>query len=302
MNKSIKFLSLILCLIIITSVSGCTKYEFGEEGNYIVSAKEALEQIKNGAILVDVQSFDNYKNSHIEGAINIPMSSLVVNEPYDNMLPSKDIVETVMSEAGIKETDLLLLYDNNDNMQAARVQWTLEIYGNKNTKVVSGGIKALQDKGANTSTEIVTLSPSTYKTSEKDNTLIVNLDYINALMNNPNENVIIVDTRSAEEFSQGTIPTSKFIEYKINNYATGEYKSPRDIKLTYLDEGIKPENRIIVFCKTSVRAAQTYSALKNAGFMDVRVYDGAWLEYSANNAPSVQQSDTNIVPSAGDGS
>lgn len=302
MNKSKKFLSLILCLIIIVSVTGCTKYEFGEEGNYIVSAKDALEQISSGAILVDVQAFEDYQNSHIEGAVNVPMSSLVVNEPYANMLPSNDIVETVMSEAGIKETDMLLLYDNNDNMQAARVQWTLEIYGNKNTRVISGGLKALQDEGAKTSTEIKSLSPSTYKTLEKDNTLIVNLDYINALMNNPNENVIIIDTRSAEEFSQGTIPTSKFIEYKINNYANGEYKTPRDIKLTYLDESVKPDNRIILFCKTSVRAAQTYSALKNAGFMDVRIYDGAWLEYSANNTPSVQQSDTNLIPSAGDGS
>ena len=302
MNKAKKFLSLILCLIIIVSVTGCTKYEFGDEGNYIISSKDALEQMKNGAILVDVQAVEDYQKSHIEGAINIPMSSLVVNEPYANMLPDKDIIEAVMSKAGIKETDLLLIYDNNDNMQAARVQWTLEMYGNKNTRVVSGGIKSLLDNGAKASTEITSLKESTYKALEKDNTLIVNLDYINALMNTPNENVIFIDTRSAEEYSQGTIPTSKFMEYKINNYANGEYKSARDIKLTYLDEGIKPENRIILFCKTSVRAAQTYSALKNAGFMDVRIYDGAWLEYSANNTPTVQPSDTNVVPSAGDGS
>jgi len=71
-----------------------------------------------------------------------------------------------------------------------------------------------------------------------------------------------------------------------NNYGNGEYKSPRDIKLTYVQKDIMPDDKLILFCKTSVRAAQTYTALKDAGYKDVRVYDGAWIEYEGEKGPA----------------
>ena len=37
-----------------------------------------------------------------------------------------------------------------------------------------------------------------------------------------------------------------------------------------------------MFCKTSIRAAQTYLAMYNAGYRNLKLYDGAWVEWSAN--------------------
>ena len=50
---------------------------------------------------------------------------------------------------------------------------------------------------------------------------------------------------------------------------------------------------------TSVRAAQTYTALKDAGYEDVRVYDAAWLEYETEMNP---QAPTEEIPSVQDAS
>ena len=120
------------------------------------------------------------------------------------------------------------------------------------------------------------------------------------LIDEPEENTVIIDTRSAEEYAQGTIPGAINIEYIWNDYADGSYKSPRDIRLTYLNKGIYPEMKIIVFCKTSVRAAQTYAALKDAGYQDVRVYDGAWLEFEATEGSTIAPAET--APVQGDAS
>ena len=296
-----KTLILVMTLAIIFLFSGCNSFDFAQEGGYIVSAKDALEQVKAGGILVDARPADKYQEGHIEGAVSIPMSALVVNEPYANMLPTKEQVEEAMGAFGIKETDVLYVYDDSDNMQAARIQWTLEIYGNKNVKVVSGGFKALLANGGSTSTAENKLAATTYTGAELEKTLITNLAYINLIKKDPKENVILVDTRSAEEYKEGTIPGSVWIEYKNNNYTNGEFKSVRDIRLTYLDQNINPDDRIILFCKTSVRAAQTYAALKNAGFKDVRIYDGAWLEYS-DKTDLTQDMVNTVTPSTGDGS
>jgi len=277
-------LAIILSLIVIVA-AGCDSYVFEPTGQYIVTAKDALALMNNGAIMVDVQAPEEYNSAHVEGAVNIPMSALVVNEPYSNMLPPAKQIEDVLGASGIKETDSILLYDDNANMQAARVQWTLNMYNNFNVKVVSGGLKALKEAGAKTSAENTVLPETAYTAGEKQESLLVSLEDIKAILNQPDKKTVIIDTRSDEEFAEGTIPGSVHIEYTWNNYPSGDYKIPMDIQSTYLEQDISPDMKLILFCKTSVRAAQTYAALKDAGYKDVRVYDGAWLEYSDVEKP-----------------
>jgi len=291
-------LTIVFILIMTMMLSACASYDFDEQGGYIITAKDALAA--ENAIIVDVRSSDDYASGHVAGSINLPMSAFVVDEPYSNMLADETQVSAVMSEAGITENDMVYLYDDAANMQAARVEWTLNMYSNENVKVISGGYQALVDAEAEMTTDVPELTPAEYDTGDRQRKLIVTLDYVNKIINEPEENTVIIDTRSASEFAEGTIPGSVHIEYLWNNYANGEYKSPRDIRLTYLNKGINPDTKIILFCKTSVRATQTYAALKDAGFKDVRVYDGAWLEYEAVENPVAPTQET--APVQGDAS
>lgn len=282
-KKSVLLIALILVISVVAT--GCGNFDFNETGGYIVTPKEALDMISDGAILVDAESPETYGLSHIEGAVNVPMSELVVNEPYPNMLAPADQIAQCLGAAGLSQNDTLLVYDNTSNMKAARILWTLNMYGNFNVYVVSGGFEALKEKGAKTTMAATELSETTYTTGEVQKNLIVSLDYLKSQINMPDENTVIIDTRSYEEYMAGTIPGSVHIEYIWNNYSTGEYKSARDLQIVYIDKGIKPDMKLILFCKTSVRAAQTYAALKDAGYKDVRIYDGAWLEYEAVENP-----------------
>lgn len=278
MKKTV-FAIFVIAIALLTA--GCANYDFAQTGQYVVTPKQALELSEQGeALLVDVRSAEDYAASHIDGAVNIPMGLLVTNEPYNNMLPEAEQVEQVMGNSGITEGDMLLVYDNAANMQAARVQWTLNMYGNFNVKVVSGGCNALEEKDVQLSDQATELPEAVYTAGDYQKKLIVSLGYINLLLDTPEENTVIIDTRSNEEYAEGTIPGAVHIEYVWSNYASGQYKNPRDLQSTYIGKGIYPDMKLIVFCKTSVRATQTYTALKDAGYMDVRVYDGAWLEYS----------------------
>lgn len=288
MKKTVLLVIVVLAAILL---SACANFDYAQTGDYIVSPKDATELIKEGTIIVDVQSPEEYALNHIEGAINIPMSSLTVKEPYPNMLPDAEQVSKVMGEAGVSEKDTILVYDNIDNMDAARVQWTLNMYSNFNVKVVSGGITALKEADVNTTSKKTVLDPVEYVAGDYQKSMIVNLEYVKSVINMPDENTVIIDTRSNKEYQEGTIPGSCHKEYVWNMYGNGEYKSPRDIQSTYLAEGIKPDTKIILFCKTSVRATQTYTALKDAGYKDVRIYDGAWVEYFDKENPEVPTKD-----------
>ena len=278
--------------------TACASFDFEEQGGYIITAKEALAL--DGATFVDARGQEEYDKDHVEGAVCLPMSALVVNEPYKNMAPDTQQINEVMSASGLTQDDTLLIYDDASNMQAARIQWTLNLYSNTNVLVVSGGYNALVQAGANMTDATTTIIPAVYETGDKKRKLVVSLNYIKALIDEPEENTVIVDTRSSEEFSAGTIPGSVHIEYVWNNYGSGKYKSPRDIRLTYLNKGLDPDTKIILFCKTSIRAAESYTALKDAGFKDVRIYDGAWLEYEESENPAPPAADT--APVQGDAS
>ena len=112
--------------------------------------------------------------------------------------------------------------------------------------------------------------------------------------------MVIIDVRSDEEVAEGTIPGAVHIEYTNTNYPSGEYKSVMDMQSTFIKNGILPDMKIIVFCKSGVRAAQMYTALKDAGYPEVRVYDGSWAEYSANGEVEVPVE--SVVPSQQDAS
>ncbi len=152
-KKSVLLIALILVISVVAT--GCGSFGFGETGGYIVTPKEAMDMVKDGAILIDAESPETYGLAHIDGAVNVPMSELVVNEPYANMLAPADQIAQCLGAAGISENDTLLVYDNTSNMKAARVLWTLNMYGNFNVYVVSGGFEALKDKGAETSMVII---------------------------------------------------------------------------------------------------------------------------------------------------
>jgi thiosulfate/3-mercaptopyruvate sulfurtransferase len=57
--------------------------------------------------------------------------------------------------------------------------------------------------------------------------------------------------------------------------------SSRDIGLFYKDLGLEKDETIILYCKTSFRATQTAALLQEAGYKNVKVYDGAWLEWES---------------------
>ena len=46
----------------------------------LISIKEAKAMLSNGAVLLDVRNPDEFANGYLEGAINIPLPELAIND------------------------------------------------------------------------------------------------------------------------------------------------------------------------------------------------------------------------------
>jgi thiosulfate/3-mercaptopyruvate sulfurtransferase len=61
-------------------------------------------------------------------------------------------------------------------------------------------------------------------------------------------------------------------------------------RLRDLVKGLDPHKRTIVSCGSGVAASGSYLALLEAGFTNVAVYDGSWMEWSHDKMPTVPKS------------
>jgi len=252
-----------------------------DSGGYIIDADELEQYLElDNAVLVDMQDPEDYAAGHISGAVNITRNDIVVNNPYPNLLAPGEVIEEVLGESGIDNETLVLIYDDSNNMNAARLWWTLRVYGHEEAKVVSGGIEALKRAGFSVSTEAPAVTAKTYQAPEPDQSYIATIEDIMAQVEDPQDNVILLDTRSMEEHESGTIPGSVLVDYELNNFDDGTFKPVQHILLQYKEKGITADQDIMIYCAVSVRGAQTFLALYNAGYRNLQLYDAAWVEYS----------------------
>ena len=110
-------------------------------------------------------------------------------------------------------------------------------------------------------------------------------------------NVVLVDVRSKDEYDgksgaierKGRIPGAVHFEYNNVFNEDGTLKSKSDIEKLTKEVGITADKDIILYCETSVRAGIVYMALTSVlEFPKVKVYDGAYYEWSADSACPVE--------------
>jgi len=281
------FLVLVAILLLVT---GCTSTDApGVKGKEIITAKEALKIVsEENVVLVDAQKSSVYEDGHLEGAVNISRNDITTFAPFPNMLASAEKIAKVLGKNGISNDSTVIVYDDNNNMDAARLWWTMKVYGHQDVKVVSGGRKALLRAGADETSNIPEVAVAEYSIAETNSDMIASKEEVKSILNNPQDDVLLLDVRTTEEYNRGTIPGSIYFNYLYNNYDDGTFRPVRQIHTLYRDKGIVPEKTVIMYCKTSIRAAQTYLALYNAGYRNLKIYDGAWIEWSSDTSLPVQ--------------
>jgi len=301
--KKLTFLLMIIMLTIL--ISACNPSQYVETDSRLVSADNLSEFIANNdkLIIVDMQSLEDYASGHVDGAVNITKNDIVIKVPVDNMLLSKTKFETLMGEKGIDNDSTVLIYDN-DRMSAARLWWTFLMYGNENVLVVDGGLQAINESGIKMSTEAPKVKETTYTAGEKNNDYLAKINDVKAQLDEPNENVVLLDVRTDQEYAEkGKIPSSIMMDYANIFYPDNTFKDVQTTRINFMDDGMRPEKEIIIYCQTSMRASPVFLSLYNAGYRNIKIYDGAFLEWCTNpNNPIELPSGTGPLPSSKDAS
>lgn len=243
-------------------------------------------------IVIDARGREAYDKGHMSGAICMSVEDVVVETTVPGMLMPKEAFEKLMATRGISNNSIVYIYDDQEGIFAARLWWTMKVYGHENVKIVNGGASALVNAGATLTAEETILPAASYIATEPDQSMIATMEEVTAVVNDPTSEVKLLDVRSAAEYAEGYIPGAILYPHTQNLYKDGTFMSSRDLGLFYKDVGFEKDDAIIIYCKTSVRATQAFALLQEAGFTNLKVYDGAWLEWSSINGASAPTEET----------
>ena len=278
-----KIVVLLIFMVTAVALTGCNTSEYAESGKIIVPAKDLQTYIDmDDVVIVDMQAEEDYAVAHVKGAVNIPVSEIMISVPVQNMLTSKSKLQKLLSAKGIGNDTLIVVYDDN-NMSASRFFWTMLMYQNHNVLVVDGGLNAIETAGYTLTDVVPDVTAAEYVAADKDETWLATMADVQNQVNEPDSNTVLLDVRTDDEYyANGKVPSSVMFDFYDNFYSDGTFKNIETTRINYMKDGIKTENDIIVYCQTSMRAAAVFLRLYDAGYRNLRIYDGAYLEWSSN--------------------
>lgn len=295
-----KVLAVVLLFSVLLVAVSCNQTEYKDSDNIIEASELEALLTQDDTVVIDARSLEDYAKGHLEGAIHLEPSELTITEPVPGLLAPKETIEKVLGEKGISNSSKVYIYDNNGGVYAGRLWWVLTVYGHEQVKVVNNGEKAIVDAGLKLTLDIPAVTATTYVAKEVNEEMIATIDEVLSVVEGTVK-ATIIDVRSKAEYDEGAVPTAILYPHTKNLYADGSFKSSRDTYLDYHDLGLERDEAIILYCKTSFRATQTLLVLEEAGFTNVKVYDGAWSEWSVKDVPKAETQES-VTPSASDGS
>jgi len=242
---------------------------------------------------VDTKAYDA---GHVPGAVGFNWETQLQDQVSRDIL-GKEGFQQLLSAAGIRNDDHVVLYGDNNNWFAAYGFWLFKMYGHENVSLMNGG----RNKWLNEDDKALTPDPSPVQRSEYrivkvDHELRAKVPDVLAIAQARSAN--LVDVRSPDEFSGkviappgmtetaqrgGHVPGAKSIPWSRTVNADGTFKSVDDLRQIYFkDAGLKENTPTVCYCRIGERSSHSWFVLKYLlGVKDCKNYDGSWTEYGS---------------------
>lgn len=240
-------------------------------------------------IIIDSRGIMPFRFSHIKNAIPMGVENVIsINENGSYMVIAPQVAEQIFTELGIDDTKVVVVYGEYPDPSLARIVWTLMYFGHKNVKILDIGFENWLQSGYPITKDFKSKNTGTISdigfVARIQATEKADAQFINEVKDKPE--TIIIDTRTPQEHFQARIPGSILHNYEEGIGETGKMiKDVEMLKQDFKKIGITQDKQIICYCHSGIRAAHTYLQLKQAGFVNVRLYDGSIVDWAKRKYP-----------------
>jgi len=266
----------------------------GTRPDVLVSTDWVAQHLSDESIrLVEVDvDTTAYESGHIPGAIGFNWQTQLQHRVRRDIITREEF-EQLLSESGISNDHMVILYGDNNNWFAAYAFWLFSIYGHEKLYLMDGGRKKWVSEGRPLTTEVPQYPHTQYRAKEPNVSLRAYSAQVMQAINNPQ--VALVDVRSPQEFTGeviappgmtetaqrgGHIPGAVNIPWAQAVNEDGTFKTVDELRALYASKGVTPDKEVIAYCRIGERSSHTWFVLRHLlGYPHVRNYDGSWTEW-----------------------
>lgn len=279
--------------------------------SYLVSIdwlKKKLENKTDQLVVVDVRfSLGDpnegriaYEQGHIPSAmyldLNKDLSSPKAEHGGNHPLPDMETFSEKLGEIGIDQQATVVIYDEKNDMFAARLWWLLDYMGHKKVFLLDGGITRWVEKGNVVTTAIPVPNMKKFQLVLQKNK-VVDINQVKEKMSD--KSAVLIDSRSKDRYlgqteplyaKAGHIPGAKNFFWKDVLQKDGQWKDDEGLQSNFMD--LAKDDEIIVSCGSGVSACPNVIGLKMAGYKNVKLYPGSysdWISYEENQVEKKEE-------------
>lgn len=228
-----------------------------------------------------------YLAGHLPGAVYVDLDTQLAEkgEPGEGRhpLPRLEQFEADAQSWGIDHSDLVVVYDDQGNLSAARAWWLLRHAGVEGARMLDGGLNAWLASGRSLETGEVKV-PQGDVSLDYGHLPVVSMDEAAAF---PLDGVLL-DARAPERYRgdaepvdprAGHIPGARNTPAAGNIDPSGRFLAEAELRARFEATGVTDGSRVATYCGSGVTAAHNVAALMLAGF-DPALYPGSWSQWS----------------------
>ena len=206
-------------------------------------------------VVVDGDVEAGYLRGHIPGAVLVPDN--YEKDPSGgrvHILPPESFA-AMAQNLGIGDDTLVVAYDNNQSLYAARLWWALNYYGHTQVKVLDGGWRRWVAEGYPVSFDRPTPRNGATFTPAVDPSIMVQVDELKAACNLAD--TVLWDVRSAGEYTgandrgnkrAGHIPGAVHLEWhNVMERDSHRFKPAAEIRQLLTQHGITADKAVFAY-------------------------------------------------------
>jgi len=286
----------LLFLVLILAATGYVEAQVGPTGqssSLLLSEQELAGYLGKDEIrILDARPANRYAEGHIPGAANLAIGAITrTSNGVPGVLAPVAAIEAALGNLGVSQESPVVIYDEFGGVAATRLFWVLDHLGHGRVSVLQGGFQSWELAGRPVSRDVPRRGSVRYQSAPRPDRL-ADRAWVQAHLNDPS--IILLDARSPQEFNgnvpgrkvqrPGHIPGAVNVDWVLNLTSTEprRFKNEADLTRLYRSAGVTPDKEIIVYCRTGVRASHDYFVLRLLGYPRVRLYDGSFVEWSAD--------------------
>jgi thiosulfate/3-mercaptopyruvate sulfurtransferase len=247
--------------------------------------------VPHGGAVAMPSGKEQYAAGHIPGAVHLDYADDLSDPatPYAARVAPPHRFALVMGAHGIGDDSIVVAYDAGTIPFAARIVWMLRYYGHEEAYVLAGGLPAWIAAG-----NVVSTAPPApahaQLTPRPNHALRAPRDEVIAIAEG-RSGAQLLETQRDQTYAQrdrdirGAVRLSGNL--LLEDARGGRVADEATLQRLVRETGLDPRKRTVVSCGSGVSASGAWLALREAGFDDVAVYDGSWMEWEHDALPTV---------------